>query len=88
MSISNMNDEGQGWPDIQGLPMPYISFGYITDVEKCAGVIEHCQITDPHLRLPTRAHTPADPSSTYNCNIYMHFIYDQGHCNISYYMIY
>ena len=39
------------------------------------GVIEHCWITDPHLRLPTGAHTPADPSSTYDCNIYTRFIY-------------
>ena len=60
----------------------------IGDVEKCMGVIEHCQITDLHLRLPTGAHAPADPSSTYDCNIYMRFIYDQGHCNISCYMIY
>ena len=57
-------------------------------VEKCVGVIEHCRITDPHLGLPTGAHAPADPSSTYDCNIYMRFIYDQGHCNISCYTIY
>ena len=60
----------------------------IHNVEKRAGVIEHCRITDPHLGLPTGAHAPADPSSTYDCNIYTRFIYDQGHCNISCYTIY
>ena len=57
-------------------------------VEKRVGVIEHCRITDSHLGFPTGAHVLADPSSTYDCNIYTRFIYDQGHCNISCYMIY